>query len=197
MATGVLSGRSFEMPMSGKTTLSAHVFSAVRVNSIVTLSPRATVTELGSNPCAPTDTLMTLPAAVGAAPFAGGAAVVSDGGGDLHAAAKKARAKKILNCRMFMGRVLVVCEPDCVPGDCIWERFSRARWCDTGSARGVGSVAIPSRPRARTLGMSARVPLRVERTRRRSIAKDAPTQVKNTINRARDAVGEKGPARIG
>src|SRR5882672_8857589 len=100
MATGVLSGRSFEMPMSGNTTLSAHVFSAVRVNSMVTLSPRATVIELGSNPCAPTDTLTTLPA-VDAAALAGAVAVVSVGVSDLQAAATRATPSKMLNDWMF------------------------------------------------------------------------------------------------
>src|SRR5258705_13992924 len=101
MATGVLSGRSFEMPISGNTTLSAHVFSAVRVNSRATFSPLATVTELGSNPCAPTETLTTLPAALGVAPLADGA-VVSFGASDLQAAKARARANSTLNDWMFM-----------------------------------------------------------------------------------------------
>src|SRR5258706_5433374 len=103
MATGVFSGRSFDTPMSGNTTLSAHVFSAVRVNSMVTLSPLATVTELGSNPCAPTETLTTLLATLGVVPFAGGA-VLSVGACDLQAVS--ARAKSRPTDWMFMGRFL-------------------------------------------------------------------------------------------
>src|SRR5258708_11791577 len=110
MATGVLSGRSFDTPMSGNTTLSAHVFSAVRVNSMVTLSPFATVTELGSNPCAPTETLTTLPAAPGVGPLADGAAV-SFGASDLHAAKARVRASSRLDDWMFMSRVLLFFGP--------------------------------------------------------------------------------------
>jgi hypothetical protein len=74
--------------------LSAHVFSAVLVNSSVTFSPFATETELGSNPCAPTETWTTFPAVLGIAPLADGAAV-SFGGSDLQAA--MARAMRRLN----------------------------------------------------------------------------------------------------